>query len=64
MLAKITVVAPLQLSEAGMSFGFGAGTLSAQATAILGRQLIVGGTTSFTVMICVQELALPQGSIA
>ena len=58
------VTGPLQLSVAVTEAGDGGGTALAHCTVIAAGQVIVGGVSSRTVMVCVQVAKLPQASTA
>ena len=61
---KVIVGEPLQLSVAVTRLMFDAGTEAAQVTVTGPGHVTLGGTLSFTVMICAQLVALPQRSVA
>jgi hypothetical protein len=63
-LMKVMVTAPAQLSVAVTNAVFGAGTAEAQLTVNAAGQVITGGVTSFTVIVCVHSVKLLAASVA
>ena len=61
---KVMVTAPAQLSVAVTNAVFGAGTAEAQLTVNAAGQVITGGVTSFTVIVCVHSVKLLAASVA
>ena len=63
-LTNATVKAPLQLSVAETRLGFGSGSAEPQLMVIGPGQVILGGVTSFTVIIWAHVAEFPQRSVA